>query len=299
MRHFLQDVTLKLATCEGSGTWKMEKVIPMSWLNQILLVFSVAVAISSLVIQAWLGLAPLPMYISISWAVFVTIVSIWLSCYLLRLTLKASSPITVKFINKWIHKRLTGHLGWNSSADDSKDDQTVGPSDSGSPEESSSAQKADVKYNNNVAISRDTNDTPLTRRKRLAVTDMTREINEKCIELWYGNISSDKEFPEEAQDLLKKFLARLTWKISLVDKIKLTNKLANVLLLHLKEYRRYGYRIHLKFYLEDFARMRYSLITAGHYAESRKVLRAAWKKLINICILVLAARRPWSICCTV
>ncbi|EZA47879.1 uncharacterized protein LOC105286068 [Ooceraea biroi] len=215
----------------------MEKVIPMSWLNQILLGFSIAAAVLSLVVQGWTGLSPLPIYISISWAVFVTIVSIWLSCCLLRLTLKANSPITVKFLNKWIHTRLTRHLSIDSSIDEGKDVEIIRKSDSENQKNSNSAQEANVKCNNN-ATPQDTNEIPLTRRKKVDVTDMTREINAKCIEIWYKNISNDKSFPDEAQDLLSKFLTRLAWKISLIDKIKLTNKLAHVLLLHLKEYRR-------------------------------------------------------------
>lgn len=209
----------------------------MSWLNQILLVFSVAAAILSLVIQGWTDLIPLPIYISISWAIFVTIISIWLSCYLLRLTLKANSPIALEFMNKWIYKRLTGQLSSDSSVDENGSAEITRKNDSKNQKNSNSAQKDSVKCNDDTCK----NEIPLTRRKKLNVTEMTRGMNAKCIEIWYKNISNDKSFPDEAQDLLSKFLTRLVWKASLIDKIKLTNKLANVLLLHLKEYRRYGY----------------------------------------------------------
>jgi len=218
----------------------MEKVIPMSWLNQILLVFSILAAVLSLVIQGWTDLIFVSIYVSISWAIFVIIISIWLSCYLLRLMLKANSPITVKFINKWIYTRLTSHLSSDFSIDENKDMEIMQKSDNENQKKLNFAQKNNVKCNNN-AISRDINEIPLTRRKKLDVINMTQEINTKCIELWYKNISNNKSFPNEAQDLLKKFLTRLVWKISLIDKIKLTNKLANVLLLHLKEYRRYSF----------------------------------------------------------
>jgi hypothetical protein len=218
----------------------MEKVIPMSWLNQILLVFSISAAVLSLVIQGWTDLIFVPIYVSISWAIFVTIISIWLSCYLLRLMLKANSPITIKFIHKWIHTRLTSHLSSDFSRDEKKDMEIIQKSDNENQKKSNFSQKNNVKCNNN-AISRDTNEIPLTRRKKLDVINMTQEINTRCIELWYKNISNNKSFPNEAQDLLKKFLTRLVWKISLIDKVKLSNKLANVLLLHLKEYRRYSF----------------------------------------------------------
>jgi len=154
--------------------------------------------------------------------------------------LKANSPITVKFIHKWIHTRLTSHLSSDFSIDKNKDTEIMQKSDNENQKKLNFAQKNNVKCNNN-AISRDINEIPLTRRKKLDVINMTQEINTKCIELWYKNISNNKSFPNEAQDLLKKFLTRLVWKISLIDKIKLTNKLANVLLLHLKEYRRYSF----------------------------------------------------------
>ncbi|XP_077276002.1 uncharacterized protein LOC143904893 isoform X1 [Temnothorax americanus] len=217
----------------------MEKVIPMSWLNQILLVFSVAAAILSLVAQGWTGLTSLPIYVSISWAVLVTIISIWLSCCLLRLTLKANSPIALGFMNKWICERLVGQLGQDSFVDEDGSTEITRKSDDENQKSSNSAQKGSVKFNDG-AMSSDNckNEISLTRRKKLSVTEMTREINAKCIEIWYKNISNEKSFPDEAQDLSNKFLTRLVWKASKIDKIKLINKLANVLLLHLKEYRR-------------------------------------------------------------
>ncbi|XP_011173360.1 uncharacterized protein LOC105205638 [Solenopsis invicta] len=208
----------------------MEKVIPMSWLNQILLVFSIVAAILSLVVQGWTDLTSLPIYVSISWAVFITIISIWLSCCLLRLMLKANSPIALEFMNKWIYKKLASQLHSDSSLDENGSAEITRKNDS--EKNSNSAQE------DNVNGDTCKNEIPLTRRKKLNITEMTQEINAKCIEIWYKNISNDKSFPDDAQDLLRKFLTRLIWKASLIDKIKLTNKLANVLLLHLKEYRR-------------------------------------------------------------
>ncbi|XP_011631854.1 uncharacterized protein LOC105423696 isoform X1 [Pogonomyrmex barbatus] len=217
----------------------MEKIIPMSWLNQILLVFSIVAAILSLVIQGWISLTPLPIYVSISWAVFITIISIWLSCCLLRLTLKANSPIMLKFMNNWIYKKLIGDLSLDSSEDKDEDIKITCKNNSDSPNSLNSVQKDSAKCENNVTSSDICkNKIPLAKRKKLSITNMTREINAKCIAIWYKNISNDKSFPDEAQDLLSKFLTRIIWKANLIDKIKLINKLANVLLLHLKEYRR-------------------------------------------------------------
>ncbi|XP_036147499.1 uncharacterized protein LOC105834089 [Monomorium pharaonis] len=213
----------------------MERVIPMSWLNQILLVFSISAAILSLVIQGWVDFTPLPIYVSISWAIFVTIISIWLSCYLLRLTLKANSPIAIEFMNKWICKKLVDQLSLDCSVDENESIELTRKGDNENQKNSNSTQKDSVKCKNDDSCKKENS---LTRRKKLNVIEMTQEINAKYIEIWYKNISNDKSFPDEAQNLLIKFLTRLVWKASLIDKIKLTNKLASVLLLHLKEYRR-------------------------------------------------------------
>ncbi|EFN78403.1 uncharacterized protein LOC105188750 [Harpegnathos saltator] len=217
----------------------MDKVIPMSWLNQILLVFSTAAAVLSLVIQVWIDFTSIPIYVSISWAVFITIISIWLSCCLLRLTLKANSPVNLEFVNKWIHKRLASYLKLDGTVDKDKNKEIDCKSDSVQQGNLSSAQETSVRSDNNTTLKDPhRNEIPLTKRKKPNVTDMTQEINAKCIEIWYKNISNDKSFPDEAQYLLSKFLTRLACKVSQIDKIKLTNKLADVLLLHLKEYRR-------------------------------------------------------------
>ncbi|XP_012232012.1 uncharacterized protein [Linepithema humile] len=214
----------------------MERVIPMSWLNQILLVFSIAAAILSLVIQGWTDLSPLPIYVSISWAIFITIISVWLSCCLLRLTLKANSPIAFEFVNKWIYNRLTNHLSSDSSIDKDKNTEHVPKSDSENQKNSNSAQEASVKCDSNTISEDICNKIPSIEKEKLNC--MTTEINTKCVDIWYKNISNDKSFTDEAQELLKKFLVDLFQKASQINKIKLTNKLANVLLLHLKEYRR-------------------------------------------------------------
>lgn len=234
-----QNVTLKLSPIGSTTVCKMEKVTPMSSWNQILLVLSVAAAILSLVVQEWTGLTIMPISVSIPWSISLIILSVCLSCYLLNLMLTADSPIDIGFINEWIQERLAGQLGSDSSAKEDKDIEIARKSNSENQKDSKVAQEGSVKCNNATSVDVCESEIPL-RRKKLNVTEMTREINAKCIEIWYKNISSDKSFPDEAQDLLSKFLTRLVWKASLIDKIKFTNKLANVLLLHLKEYRRYG-----------------------------------------------------------
>ncbi|KOX71962.1 hypothetical protein WN51_03239 [Melipona quadrifasciata] len=124
--------------------------------NKMFMEIQVHLSRKRLIIQEWAGLTPLPIYVSILWAIFIIILSVWLSCFLFQLALKANM----------------------------------------------------------------------------------KEIHLKCINVWYKSISDDTSFPNEAQELLKKLLTKLFHKISLIDKIKLTHKLFNVFLLHLKEYHR-------------------------------------------------------------
>ncbi|EFN60575.1 hypothetical protein EAG_03746 [Camponotus floridanus] len=123
----------------------------MSWLNQILLVSSIATAVLSLVVEGWTDLTPLPIYVSISWGVFIIILSVWLSCCLLRLTLKANSPITFEFMNKWIRKRLVNYLNLDSLIDKNKSTEIIYVSDS-EDQGKSPSQKASAKCNNNAIL---------------------------------------------------------------------------------------------------------------------------------------------------
>ncbi|XP_031827986.2 uncharacterized protein LOC116424990 [Nomia melanderi] len=202
----------------------MVKVIPMSWLNQIL-ILSVLSATLSLIIQEWAGLTPLPIYVSILWVIFVTIISVWLSCFIFQLALKAKSPLNVTFLNDWLYKKLLISLKLR----DPGDQKSVGAS-TDMTENVQSKRKVDRKMSNEKTI--------LRRKKLIGVNDMVKEINSKCIEVWYKSISNDKSFPKEAQILLKKLLTKLFHQINSMDKVQLTHRLANVVLLHFKEYHR-------------------------------------------------------------
>ncbi|XP_053978448.1 uncharacterized protein LOC128876266 [Hylaeus volcanicus] len=229
----------------------MGNVIPMSWLNQMLLILSIVSASLSLVIQEWAGLIPLPIYVSILWAVFVVIISVWLSCYLLQLALKANGPLNIKLLNDWLYKKLASNMKlYNSGGKEicnSKCKDKVKEND-----HIDSMQKSSEKNKDNVATMKKSsrkiftfNATSISskRKKIPGVSDMVKEINLKCIDIWYKSISSDKSFPDDAQKMLKKLLTKLFYKINLMDKTKLTHKLANVFLLHLKEYHRASRRV--------------------------------------------------------
>ncbi|XP_020285125.1 uncharacterized protein LOC109855357 [Pseudomyrmex gracilis] len=212
----------------------MEKVVLRSGLNQMLLIYSIMVAVFSLIIQEWIDLKPLPMYVSISWAILLAITSVWLSCYLLRLTLKANSPLNLEFMNKWIYQKLGSHLRLHFLIEK---DESVIEDKNETQKCSSSAQEGRVKCNNNTSSQHSCKTSSMT-KKKLDIKNMTHQLNEKGIEIWYKNISNDKSFSDKTQNLLSKLLKKLVWKADLMGKVTLTNKLANIMLLHLKEYRR-------------------------------------------------------------
>ncbi|KAK9293944.1 hypothetical protein QLX08_011280 [Tetragonisca angustula] len=215
----------------------MGKVIPMSWLNQILLILSILCALLSLVIQEWAGLTPLPIYVSILWAIFIIILSVWLSCFLFQLALKANRPLNIKFLNNWLHKKILNSLKLHDSENESecnnKYENAVEVN-----KDANSTQVSAVKQKHKTKSTSSGKDISAKRKRAIEIHNLVKEINLKCINIWYKSISDDTSFPNEAQELLKKLLTKLFHKISLIDKIKLTHKLFNVFLLHLKEYHR-------------------------------------------------------------
>ncbi|XP_017884151.1 uncharacterized protein LOC108627419 isoform X2 [Ceratina calcarata] len=199
----------------------MGKVIPMSWLNQILLILSISCVLLSLVIEKWAGLTSLPIYVSISWAIFILIASMWLSCYLFQLALKANRPLDIKFLNDWLHRKLITDLKLQDLENEIECNDKNENEVRGAQEKKKSSGPKDIS----------------SRRKRARdIFNLTQEIDAKCINVWYKSISEDNEFPNEARELLKKLLTKLFQRITAIDKVKLTHKLSNVFLLHLKEY---------------------------------------------------------------
>ncbi|XP_012147269.1 uncharacterized protein LOC100876919 isoform X2 [Megachile rotundata] len=223
----------------------MGKIIPMSWLNQMLLILSILCVSLSLVIQEWAGLIPLPIYISISWAIFIIIISIWLSCFLLQLTLKANNPLKIKFFHNWLYRKLANKLKLcklekegecNNECERKMTSQNMNFGQATNEKKTDSVSK--TKKLHNKTVKSGANGTSSKRKKNEELNNLVKEINLKCINVWYKSISNEKSFPNETQELLKKLLTKLFYRISLMDKVKLTHKLSNVFLLHLKEYYR-------------------------------------------------------------
>lgn len=214
----------------------MEEVIPMSWLNQILLILSILVTLLSVIIQEWAGLTPL--YISISWAIFIIILSVWLSCFLFQVALKANRPLNIRFVNNWLYNKFVNNLKLQIDSKEKSECISKYENEVRTNKNTNSTQVSKEKRKEKV-IRSSGKDTSLKRKRAVEIYNLVTEINLKCIKVWYKSISDDKSFPNEAQELLKKLLTKLFHKISLIDKIKLTHKLFNVFLLHLKEYQRY------------------------------------------------------------
>lgn len=215
----------------------MKEVIPMSWLNQILLILSILVTLLSVIIQEWAGLTPL--YISISWAIFIIILSVWLSCFLFQVALKANRPLNIRFVNNWLYNKFVNNLKLQINSKEKSECISKYENEVRTNKNTNSTQVSKEKRKEKVVIRSSGKDTSLKRKRAVEIYNLVTEINLKCIKVWYKSISDDKSFPNEAQELLKKLLTKLFHKISLIDKIKLTHKLFNVFLLHLKEYQRY------------------------------------------------------------
>lgn len=214
----------------------MEEVIPMSWLNQILLILSILFTLLFVIIQEWAGLTPL--YISISWAIFIIILSVWLSCFLFQVALKANRPLNIRFVNNWLYNKFVNNLKIKIDSKEKSECISKYENEVRTNKNTNSTQVSKEKRKEKVVIRSSGKDTSLRRKRAVEIYNLVTEINLKCIKVWYKSISDDKSFPNEAQELLKKLLTKLFHKISLIDKIKLTHKLFNVFLLHLKEYHR-------------------------------------------------------------
>ncbi|XP_057337718.1 uncharacterized protein LOC130675850 [Microplitis mediator] len=195
----------------------MEQVIPMSWLNKILLTVSLGCVIFCLIIEQWFTLTSLSIYISLTWCIIVIIISTWLSCYLLKITLKAVSPINIHPVDKIIKKIINIEPETNNN-------KVPSPND---PSRNNKNECGQINDENNK-ISDKTED----------INKIINEINEKFIDTWYGIISNDKTFNDESKKILKTLFEKIYSKILLINKIKLSHKFADILLLHLKEYRR-------------------------------------------------------------
>ncbi|XP_015118262.1 uncharacterized protein LOC107041948 [Diachasma alloeum] len=171
----------------------MEKIIPINWLNKLLLILSIVTAMVCLILEQWFSFTSLPIYIPLMWSLILITVSTWLSCIILKYTLKATAPLNIEPLTKWLKSRL---------------------------------QCTPTKPSHHHKIHDST------------ISKLISEIDEKYIATWYDSITPEKTFRNESKHLLKQLFRKISRKLSRVSEIRLTHKLTDVLLLHLKEYRR-------------------------------------------------------------
>ncbi|XP_011303584.1 uncharacterized protein [Fopius arisanus] len=178
----------------------MEKIVPINWVNKLLLILSISTAGLCLLLEQWFSLTNLPIYIPLIWSLILITVSTWLSCIILKYTLKATSPLNIEPLTKWLKSRLK--IPANSSTP-----LTTSPSRSHKIHDST-------------------------------IVKLVSDIDDKYISTWYDSITSEKTFRNESKHLLKQLFRMISRKLSRVNEIRITHKLMDVLLLHLKEYRR-------------------------------------------------------------
>lgn len=201
----------------------MDRLIPMSRLNQTLLLFSIVGAVSSILIQQWLGVTTFPFYLSVLWSISLIVASTWLTCLLLRLTLKANTPMSFEPLNSWLIEKLTSELSiCNSHKETNNYAQINETYANGTTMFNSMLEKREINI----------------QETKVQFDVLLKQINENFLETWYNYISEDKAFPDEANVLLKKLMEKFHFHLGKIDKVKLFNKLADVYLVHVKEYRR-------------------------------------------------------------
>lgn len=201
----------------------MDRLIPMSRLNQTLLLLSIVGAVSSIVIQQWLGVTTFPFYLSVLWSLSLIVASTWLSCLLLRLTLRASTPMSFEPLDSWLIEKLTNDLSiCNSHKGANNHAQKIETYANGTTMFDNMLEKREINVN----------------ETKVQFDFLMKQINENFLESWYNYISEDKAFPDEANVLLQKLMEKFYFHLDKIDKVKLFNKLADVYLVHVKEYRR-------------------------------------------------------------
>ncbi|KAK0084158.1 hypothetical protein PV325_007497 [Microctonus aethiopoides] len=205
----------------------MDQVIPISWLNKILLTASLSCALLCLIIGQWIGFTSLPIYITLIWSLIVIIGSTWFSFLILRMTLKANSPLNLVPLNNLIRKRLEIELTINN----------CGLTSESVTNDNSRKTNHNFKPQINIESTKPLN---------IDIDKLSNEIGEKLIDSWYRSISDEKLFRNKSDEILKKLITNICMKLSTINELRLTHKIADVLLLHMKEYRQALRRVERK-----------------------------------------------------
>lgn len=138
---------------------------------------------------------------SIIWSLIVIISSTWLCCYILKSTIKPTDSIYLKPYKEWLIKKLN-----LQNLDDS-------------------SRIKNNKIHKNI----------LTESQ---IDKFVDYIEEKFIKNWYDMITDDETFSNESRKILKELIQKLVDEISNINGTCLVKKIADILLVHLKEFRR-------------------------------------------------------------
>ncbi|XP_012258874.2 uncharacterized protein LOC105687643 [Athalia rosae] len=224
----------------------MEQVLSISWSNRILLTSTISILIC-LILQVYVAQLSVSTPMVISWAILIITLSIWLSCVALRLILKANSPLIIQPFNKWLQLLVSVYIKHDLQLTQQQQSEIIKDAENTNIKPlSTTASNNDQKPNNEDSSSNGTfqkitnqnKDSSSTFMARINLDETVDEIDSKFINVWYQNVSNDETFCSEAKLLLKNLLDRVNHQLNNVDQIEVVRKIGNVLLLHLKEYRR-------------------------------------------------------------
>ncbi|XP_051155993.1 uncharacterized protein LOC127278344 [Leptopilina boulardi] len=189
--------------------------------GQLIFLSSFSCLLLCVITQHWVYSSSLPFYFPILWALLVTILSTWISCIVFKHIIKADSSITLHPISIYLRNKFNAYLQSrlviNKKYLIKKNSQKT------------------INDNNKLTTINSPNNNKESPEKDKKIV---HEIDSKYIQIWYQNISDDNQFSQEAKDLISKLSLGLNTRIEAVEKIQLVDKLAGVLIVHLKEYRR-------------------------------------------------------------
>ncbi|XP_046740511.1 uncharacterized protein LOC124407932 isoform X2 [Diprion similis] len=215
----------------------MEKVFSISWSNRILLVSLFCVTIC-MTIQTHVARLTVPLHFLISWAIFVITISIWLSCFVLRLMLKVNAPLTIEPFNNWAQCWMKNDRKPVVERGDN-DEETKTENEIHRQNTEIKNLLRDLRANGNLddGSVRGQN-LPPTFVEKINVEQVINHIDANFVRIWYRNLSNDDTFPNESKQLLENLIAKFNHQLIRIDRIELARKIGNIFLMHLKEYRR-------------------------------------------------------------
>lgn len=219
----------------------MEKILSLSWSNRVLLL-SITSAMICLTIQAHIYQLSVPLHFLISWAIFVIAMSIWGSCVVLRMMLKINAPLTIEPFDKWLRDWVKNCLERSQITGEKSLEKFE------SLEKMNGVHELNTRNDNSLNnLSYDIKMDKISDQNENLHSDFVanmnldkiiNDIDSNFVKIWYNNVSNDETFPAEVNQLLRNLMKEFNYQITNINHIELSRKIGNILLLHLKEYRR-------------------------------------------------------------